>query len=139
MHVQTAVNSSRGTPPSQHVDAFTSRWPAFRSHAVADRAVLALQSQGKGQQTKGLIKCGKCPPCLRPQMRKACLRPLFVGTSAADPTGAPSKYALPTAHHLHAAHIAYRGDSPACCCLEASRSTRWLPANITPFLRPAVL
>ena len=50
-----------------------------------------LQSQGKGQQTKGLIKCGKCPPCLRPQMRKACLRPLFVGSSAADPTGAPSK------------------------------------------------
>ena len=50
-----------------------------------------LQSQGKGQQTKGLIKCGRCPPCLRPQMRKACLRPLFVGTSAADPTGAPSK------------------------------------------------
>ena len=91
MPVQTALDSGR-TPPSQN-DTLESRCPAFKSHAVDDRAVLALQSQGKGQQTKGLIKCGKCPPCLRPQMRKACLRPLFVGTSAADPTGAPSKYA----------------------------------------------
>ena len=52
-----------------------------------------VQSQGKGQATKGQIKCGKCPPCQRPQMRKACLRPLFVGPAANDPTSAPSKYA----------------------------------------------
>ena len=93
MPVQTALESGRRTPLSHDGNTFSSRWPAFRAHAVTDNHLLALQSQGKGQQTKGLIKCGKCPPCLRPQMRKACLRPLFVGTSAADPTGAPSKYA----------------------------------------------
>ena len=33
-------------------------------------------------------------------MRKACLRPLFVGSAANDPTSAPSKYALQPARVL---------------------------------------
>ena len=50
----------------------------------------AEQSAGKGQATKGAVKCGKCPPCLRPSMRKACLRPL-IPSDAVDVPGTATK------------------------------------------------
>lgn len=38
--------------------------------------VPVLQSAGKGVRA-GLIKCGQCKTCLKPQMKKPCLNPIM--------------------------------------------------------------